>query len=136
MISLDTNFIQSFLNPNDVNHDRALHALLLYRTQALCICPPVRTELRASRFWNATKLWLEHQEVSTLWEMPESVWDNAGIAFGNYATLRRAGKIPRRIVADFLIAAHAEHHQLEVLTFDDTVFTSVFPKIKLLPSSE
>ncbi len=35
-------------------------------------------------------------------------------------------------MADFLIAAHADHHNLEMLTFDDTVFKAVFSSVTLL----
>lgn len=132
MISLDTNIIQSALNPKDVNHQRALSALNTYANQAFCICPVVRAELRASSDWKLIEAWLEAQGVSTIWATPASVWDGAGIAFAQYAKLRRNKILPRRIVADFLIAAHAAYHQLDVLTFDDTVFSSVFPNLTLL----
>lgn len=132
MISLDTNLVLSALNPNDANHARALSALDTHSQQALCICPVVRAELRASGSWPAIDAWLTLQGVSILWEMPESVWDAAGQAFGQYAVLRRDGSVPRRIVADFLIAAHADHHNLEMLTFDDTVFKAVFSSVTLL----
>lgn len=134
MIFLDINIILSALNPNDANHTRALNALDTHGQQALCICPMVYAELRASGAWSAMNTWLNLQGVSVVWEMPASVWDAAGVAFGQYAVLRRAGSVPRRIVADFLIAAHAKHHKLEMLTFDDTVFTAVFSGITLLAS--
>ena len=132
MISLDTNMIQSVLDITDVNHARARLALKTYGSQAFCISPIVRTELHASSSWSSIEKWLDTQEVGVIWDMPDIVWDSAGIAFGRYAVLRRGGQVSRRIVADFLIAAHAEHHQLEMLTFDDTVFNSVFPRVVLL----
>lgn len=89
--------------------------------------------MRASGFWAAIDTWLQTQQIDVIWDMPETIWESAGMAFGRYAKLRRGGQVSRRIVADFLIAAHAEHHQLEMLTFDDTVFNSVFPRVVLLP---
>jgi predicted nucleic acid-binding protein len=132
MISLDTNLVLSAINPNDTNHARAVNALVAYSSQAFCLCPVVYTELRASATWPGIELWLTSQGIGVVWDMPDLVWDAAGMAFGQYATLRKAGLIPRRIAADFLIAAHAEHHGLEVLTFDDTVFKAVFPSVRLL----
>jgi len=132
MISLDTNLILSALNPNDINYTRALRSLDTYGQQVLCICPVVYAELRASGVWPAIAAWLDLQGVQVLWEMPIAVWESAGVAFGHYSQLRRAGKVPRRIVADFLIAAHARHSRCEMLTFDDTVFKAVFPDITLL----
>ncbi len=132
MISLDTNIIQSALNPMDINHARALQALDHYAEQPFCLSPIVRSEIRASKAWPAINAWLKAQSVKVIWDMPSSVWDAAGVAFQEYARLRRGGQLPRRIVADFLIGAHATHHELAVLTFDDTVFKSVFPNLKLL----
>jgi predicted nucleic acid-binding protein len=132
VISLDTNIIQSALEITDVNHALARQALEIYDSEAFCVCPIVRAELHASRGWLKIEKWLVTQEVTVIWGMPNTVWDAAGIAFGKYAVLRRGGQTSRRIVADFLIAAHAEHHQLEMLTFDDTVFKSVFPQVTLL----
>jgi predicted nucleic acid-binding protein len=133
VISLDTNIVQSALQTTDVNHARARQALENHNSPAFCICPIVRTELQASTSWSLIEEWLDTQEITVIWDMPRSLWDAAGIAFGKYAVLRRGGQTSRRIVADFLIAAHAEHHELEMLTFDDTVFKSVFPQVTLLP---
>jgi predicted nucleic acid-binding protein len=133
VISMDTNFVQSALDRKDSNHLRAQQALKNHANDAFCICPIVRAELHASTSWISIEQWLIAQEVSVLWDIPNSVWDAAGVAFGKYAVSRRGGQVQRRIVADFLIAAHAEHHELEMLTFDDTVFKNVFPKVTLLP---
>jgi predicted nucleic acid-binding protein len=133
VISLDTNIVQSALLITDVNHVRARQALENHNSQAFCICPIVRTELHASTSWSLIEEWLDTQEITVIWDMPNVLWDKAGVAFGKYAVMRRGGQTSRRIVADFLIAAHAEHHDLEMLTFDDTVFKSVFPKVNLLP---
>jgi predicted nucleic acid-binding protein len=104
-----------------------------HASQPFCLCPVVQAELRASDTWAVIETWLTAQGVSVLWGMPANVWDAAGIAFQQYAIMRRGGQVPRRIVADFLIAAHAQHHKLEMLSFDDTVYKSVFPQITLLP---
>ena len=132
MISLDTNLIFSALNAKDANHQRALAALNRYKLEAMCVCPVVRSELRASRAWAGLEGWLTLQGIQVVWEMPPSVWDAAGVAYGNYAMLRKSGTLARRIAADFLIGAHAEYHQLEMLTFDETIFKAVFPQVKVL----
>jgi predicted nucleic acid-binding protein len=133
VISLDSDIVLSALNPKDANHGRAIAALNQYSSQALCLSPVVRAELLASASWPAINAWLELQGVAIIWEMPESVWDSAGQAFGQYARLRKLAPAPRRLVANFLIAADAHFHELDMLTFDDTVFTSVFPSVTLLP---
>jgi predicted nucleic acid-binding protein len=73
--------------------------------------------------------WLEAQRIKTLWDMPPAVWEKAGLAFRRYAPMRLEAKLPRRIVADFLIAAHAQYHGLRVLTFDSVVYRAVFDGI-------
>ncbi len=71
-----------------------------------------------------------------LWDMPPEVWERAGVAFGSYARERRKGQLPRRLVADFLIGAHAEYHKLALLTFGDTVFRAAFPEVGLIAQPE
>jgi predicted nucleic acid-binding protein len=133
MISLDTNLIFSAFDQKDTNHLRAIAALNVYSTESFCICPIVYTELRASKVWAGLELWQRLQGIEVLWKMPESIWDLAGIGYGQYATLRKAGALSRRIAADFLIASHAVYHGLDVLTFDETVFKAVFPQVSLRP---
>jgi predicted nucleic acid-binding protein len=125
LISLDSNIVLSALNPKDVNHGRAIAALNQYSSQAFCLSPVVRAELLASGSWPAIEAWLTLQGVAV-------IWDNAGQAFEQYARARKILPAPRRLVADFSIAAHAEFHQLDMLTFDDTVFKSVFTDVVVL----
>jgi predicted nucleic acid-binding protein len=69
------------------------------------------------------------------WELGENVWRAAGRAFAHYLT--RAGKArvagPRRILADFLIGAYAFENSYNLLTLDDRLYRSAFPRLKLLP---
>ena len=133
MISVDSNLIFSAIEPGDVNHAAALQRLgTAGQEDTLVICPVVYAELMASAVRDFIRVFLQRAEIATLWAMHESVWKRAGTAFGDYASLRRSGSLPRRIVADFLIAAHAEHHELSVLTFDNTVFAGVFPDVQLV----
>ncbi|MDR7392484.1 MAG: PIN domain nuclease, partial [Armatimonadota bacterium] len=75
---------------------------------------------------------LEKAQVDVLWDMPPVVWERAGRASGEYARTRRGRVLPRRIVADFLVGAHAEHHGLAVATLDPVVFRTVFTGVRLL----
>ncbi|MBF6594467.1 MAG: type II toxin-antitoxin system VapC family toxin [Thermaceae bacterium] len=133
MISLDTNVVFSALNPADVHHARSRRLLSKHgAVEALALSPVVYAELMASPDAPGIQLFLEKAQIVTLWEMPEVVWEGAGRAFGQYARLRRGGALPRRIVADFLIAAHAQHHGLGVMSFDHTVYAAVFPGLRLI----
>ncbi len=68
-------------------------------------------------------------QISIAWTMPLEVWALAGRSFGDDARQRRSGNLPRRLIADFLIAAHAAHHGLRVLTFDRTVYDAMVPEL-------
>ncbi|GEM88446.1 type II toxin-antitoxin system VapC family toxin [Meiothermus granaticius] len=134
MTSLDTSVLLTALDSSDPQQARAQQAILKAAASSpLLICPPVYAELRASAYWESQiEPFLSATGIRTAWEMPEPVWARAGQALGQYARLRRGGQLPRRILADFLIAAHAEHHRLAVLTFDTTVLKAVFPEVVLL----
>lgn len=68
------------------------------------------------------------------WVLDESVWRTAGRAFQGYAARRRkqpdAG--PRRILADFLIGAHALEGGHSLLTLDDRLYRAAFPKLTVV----
>ena len=133
MISVDTNVILSALNRFDVNYQRAReHLVRLGASEVVVISTVVYAELMASPDQEGIRAFLERADIPVLWSTPQSVWERSGSAFGAYAVQRRGGSLPRRIVADFVIAAHAEHHKLGVLTFDDTVYKAVFPELTLL----
>src|SRR5258708_28431698 len=63
---------------------------------------PGRTETFVAAFFEETGIAID-------WELSESVWRSAGRAFQSYAERRRKqrDKGARRILADFLIGAHA-----------------------------
>ncbi|WP_293912310.1 PIN domain-containing protein [Deinococcus sp.] len=134
LISLDTNIIFSTLNLGDANHAVA-RALVgqMGATELMILSPPVFTELCASKTWLQIEGWLNLSGIEVIWEMPPAVWERAGQTFRAYADQRRNRVLPRRIAADFLIAAHAEHHGASLLTFDDTVYQAVFPDVKRIP---
>jgi len=67
------------------------------------------------------------------WQISENVWREAGRAFGSYAQRRRSKDLhPRRILADFLIGAHALSNGYALLTMDKSVYRAAFPTLKLL----
>jgi predicted nucleic acid-binding protein len=134
MTSIDTNIIFSVLDPDDANHSSARPLLQSEGERgALVLSPVVYAELMASSARDPILRFLREVAIEVLWEMPPRLWERAGEAFGEYSRERRKGKLPRRLIADFLIAAHAEHHRLDVLTLDDTVYRSVFFRLTVRP---
>lgn len=133
MTSVDSNIVFSALSPVDVNHARARRLLSVAAEGGLVISPVVYAELMASTDREGIEAFLELAGIVVLWNTPPEVWRRAGIAFGEYAKKRRKGRLPRRLIADFLIAAHAEYHALGVLTFDPMVYRAVFPGVSVTP---
>jgi predicted nucleic acid-binding protein len=67
------------------------------------------------------------------WALDESVWRRAGRAFQGYARRRRKQRdTPRRILADFLIGAHALEGGHSLLTLDDRLHRTAFPSLTLV----
>jgi len=68
------------------------------------------------------------------WNLDEAIWRTAGQAFQAYAARRRGqGESgPRRILADFLIGAHALHNGRRLLTLDDRLYRLAFPDLEVM----
>lgn len=130
MTSVDSNVILAALAKREQHHAAAVQLLRDAGADGpLFISPVVYAELMASKQPAVMHDFLDMAQISIAWTMPTEVWDSAGRSFGDYARQRRSGNLPRRLIADFLIAAHAAHHGLRVLTFDRTVYDAMFPQL-------
>jgi predicted nucleic acid-binding protein len=134
MTSVDSNVILAALAQRERHHAEAVQLLHDAGVEGpLFISPVVYAELMASRRPAVMKDFLDMAQISIVWTMPMEVWELAGRSFGGYTRQRRSGNLPRRLIADFLIAAHAAHHGLRVLTFDRTVYDAMFPQLLVSP---
>jgi len=90
------------------------------------LAAPGRDEEFIDQFCAAAELRVE-------WEISERIWREAGRAYQGYALrLRKQNERgPRRVLADFLIGAHAwvEGHRL--LTLDDRLYRAAFPRLRV-----
>lgn len=88
---------------------------------------PGRSETFLTSFFRDTNITIE-------WNLQESVWRAAGRSFQKYAARRRAKRDvgPRRILADFLIGAHASERGYRLLTLDDRLYKAAFPELALV----
>ena len=88
---------------------------------------PGRSEAFLDSFFNDTGIQIE-------WNLDEAVWRIAGRAFQTYAARRRKHRDsgPRRILADFLIGAHALERGFSLLTLDDRLYRAAFPHLRIL----
>jgi hypothetical protein len=103
---------------------------------ALVISPFVFAELLA--YPGATEAYvrafIEATGVVVDYKLEERVWIETGLRLARYAARRRksAGVGPRRLLADFLIGAHALVQADRLLTLDPTVYRQDFPELRLL----
>jgi predicted nucleic acid-binding protein len=83
-----------------------------------------RTEAFVGSFFEETGIAID-------WELREQVWRSAGRAFRAYAERRRKQREmgTRRILADFLIGAHAVSNGCRLLTMDDRLYRTSFPTL-------
>ena len=88
---------------------------------------PGRTEKMLDEFFHATAIRVD-------WEAGEQIWRVVGRAFQSYVERRKRGKeeLPRRILADFFIGAHAALHRYSLMTLDQRLYRAAFPKLEIL----
>ncbi len=135
--ALDTNVLVALWNQNSLLNSSAKQILDFALSRgSLIISGPVFAELlafpwRDERF---VEYFLEQTGVSVDWTLRENVWRDAGRTFRIYAGRRRKqeGSSPRRILADFLIGAHALDRGASLATMDEEHYRTAFPKLDLI----
>lgn len=134
--AIDSNVVAALLDRADSLNTTAKHALSAARTQGrLLISAPVYAELLASPTFTPQLLeeFLRHTSIEVDWHLSESMWRAAGDAFRSYAERRRkqSGGRPRRILADFLIGAHAAQNRFRLLSLDEGLYRAAFPRLDM-----
>jgi predicted nucleic acid-binding protein len=134
--ALDTNILVSLWNEDDSLNLAAKAALRAALGEGrLIIAAPVFSELLASPSKDEAFLdeFLAATGISVDWNLDEIIWRLAGRAFQAHAARRRRQRElgPRRIVADFLIGAHAFQNGFSLLTLDVQFFRATFPRLSL-----
>jgi|SRR5208282_1270984 len=101
----------------------------------LTVAAPVFAELIAApgRTEEFVGAFLEDAGIAIDWHLNEAIWRAAGLAFQAYAERRRKHRDAgtRRILADFLIGAHAAMHGYRLLTTDVRLYRAAFPSLKI-----
>ena len=67
--------------------------------------------------------------------LDDAIWRETGRTFAEYAERRRqsGGGMARRLLADFLIGAHAQLRADQLLTLDAGRYRQTFPSLRTLP---
>lgn len=132
--AVDSNVLIALWNADDALNSLARAALdAAAERGALVIAAPVfaellaapgRTEAFLDRFFRETA-------ISVEWDLSEPVWRVAGRAFQQHAARRKGAreKGPRRVLADFVIGAHALLNRFQLLTLDEHLYRISFPEL-------
>ena len=135
--SVDTNVIVALWDAEDSLHHAAraaLEAALSRGTLVISgavyselLAGPGRTEEFLDRFFEETQVRVE-------WEFEEKIWRSAGTTFQKYGARRRkhGTGAARRILADFLIGAHALVNGYKLLTLDAGIYKASFPRLEII----
>jgi predicted nucleic acid-binding protein len=135
--AIDSNVLIALWNEDDSLNTQASSALDTAQGRGgLFVAAPVYAELLAapSRTEAFLDSFCKETSISVHWNLSEDIWRAAGRAFRQYVARRRRQRDsgPRRILADFLIGAHALHHGFDLLTLDDRLYRAAFPRLAVL----
>ena len=102
----------------------------------LVVTAPVYSELMAGPLGDEGKMdrFFSDTGVSIEWKIEENIWREAGRAYRDYSRRRdrSGGGHPRRILADFIIGAHALVRDYTLLTWNRRDYAAAFPKLAVV----
>lgn len=132
--AIDTNVVIALWDRDPSISSMAQKALeAAFHRGGLVIAAPVLAELLAApgRTEAFVDAFLEDTSIVVEWDLDEVVWRAAGRAFQRYAERRRKQRDSgtRRILADFMIGAHAETRGYRLLTLDERMYRAAFSKL-------
>jgi predicted nucleic acid-binding protein len=135
--AIDTNILVALWNEDDTLNTLARSALdAALGRGSLVIAAPVFAELLAAPSRNEAFLdsFCRETGIAVDWDLHEAVWRAAGRAFRLYVSRRRKQRDsgPRRILANFLIGAHALQNGFRLLTLDDRLYRAAFPRLAIV----
>lgn len=133
--AIDTNIIVGVLEAEEETAGRLATVIdRLAEHGPTVVAPVVYAELLAGPFRSPAIVdaFLQETPVRVDWSLDDSMWRAAGLAYRAYGQQRREtgdGLAPRRILADFIIGAHALHRHATLLTWDEGVYRTYFPDL-------
>lgn len=141
-LALDTNILSTLWSGSpDLSQLVQSSLQTLSSSHVLLICAPVFAELVAApkRDLGAVEALLHEEGMKIDWDLDPPVWRTAALAYQTYAARRRAGSGapgPGRILADFVIGAHALHADAALLTLDQGIYRAAFPALTVLAPAD
>ncbi|WP_457636631.1 type II toxin-antitoxin system VapC family toxin [Oceanithermus sp.] len=138
LIGLDSNVVIAALNQHDAHHENALIFLEDHATDPLVLPAAVYAELLAVPHAEVIRAFIEAYRIRPVFSPLEEavVWELAAERFARYAEQRRrsGGGLPRRILADFLIAAQMLNltgtgYAPAIASLDASFYRRYFPEL-------
>jgi len=134
--AVDTNVFSALLSGDEEAVLTMQAALEQAAGEGLLVASPaVYAELVAGRNPEVVDAFFSDKEINVHWNLDAAVWRTAGTRYGAYARDRRRQRGdtgPRRILADFLIGAHAFHLANALLTSDTRIYGTYFADLKVI----
>lgn len=137
--AVDTNIISALWSREDTAAEVLPLLAQAFRDGGIVICGVVYAELLAHpkvarRFVDE---FLERTNITIEFDMGEEAWRDAARRFGIYAQKRRrsGGGDAKRLIADFMVGAHAKHHADRLMTLDGSRYKTDFPELPLMLTS-
>lgn len=133
--AIDSNVLISLWDADNVLNLEAQRCLdQAHHHGELVISAPVFAELVAfpAREPGFVDRFLSDGGIAVEWDLDEAIWRLAAEAFQGYAQRRKGRESVRRILADFLIGAHAQNRGYRLLTFDRGLYAAAFPRLTLV----
>lgn len=134
--ALDTNVLSALWSNEPLASRVATDLARAHAQGGLVVCAPVYVELLAhpaasQRF---VEEFLAETGIAVDFGLDEPVWRAAAKGFSAYAERRRrsAGGSAKRLLVDFVVAAHALLHSDRLMTLDPARYKLDFPKLRLV----
>ncbi len=138
--ALDTNILSNLWSAQPM--EAAIRSALRKLEQGgpLVISPAVYAEALAHPTYSedGVRNFLEVTGITIDFPLSNSAWTEAGRRYREYAIRRRQSQAepPRRLLADFLVGAHALLQADQLLTLDVKFYRTNFPELALYPIGE
>jgi predicted nucleic acid-binding protein len=135
--ALDTNVLVDVLSRADTEERRRAAQILSEAAKRgpLAVCAVVYAELGAHPRSGPDEVdrVLDDLRIRIDWSLSESIWRLSGLKFREYAVRRRRSSTtePRRLIADFIIGAHATAAGA-LATRDAAFYRRTFPGLTIV----
>ncbi len=133
--AIDTNVLSAIWSAQPAAKEAAGKLAEAHAVGGLVICAPVYAELLAHPAVTQKFVddFLGETGIALDFDLDEPIWRRTAEGFSAYAARRRrsGGASPKRLLVDFMIAAHALLHADRLMTLDASRYHQDFPELRL-----